>query len=775
MNSRSGRPLRILSLVALLVTAAAGAGFSSTSTQPMFAEIHRLEPAAERGAGFALAVAADDWPDWRGPRRDGTSTATGLPESWSPDGENLAWKAPYGALSTPVVFGDRLYLQNAAGAGATTQERIVALNADTGELVWEHRFNVTLSDAPPHRVGWASPVVDPETGNIYALGIAGTLFGLTPDGELLWQHYLSEVFGLVSTHGGRTVSPVIDQGNVIISGVTAGWGSMARGMHRFLAFDKATGQVAWVSSTGTQPYDTTYAPPIVVNVGGSRLLIAGGSDGAIHALKPSTGEIVWRFPMSKRGINTGVLLYGDRALISHGEENLADSRMGFLASIDATGSGELGGDAVDWSVFEHLGGYSSPVLDGERLYQIDNSANLVAFDAASGGTLWRQNLGTIQRASPVLADGKLYAGTRNGVFYILRPSADGVEILDRDELASTAIAPGNGDTEGEEFEPIIASVAIARGRIYMASESNIYAIGPVVAPASASGTAVPSESAGAPMGVPAHVQIYPQELVLESGEEVHFEARLFDAGGHRLPGSSAVVEWGVQGGLGTIGADGTFVASADPVRRGGAVTARVGDSLSNSARLRVSPPPPWRYDFDDMESVPPYWISALGKFQPDPQAGVLIKTNANPFLKRTRVYLGSSDLHDYTVQVDFNTATERRRLGDAGVIAQRYALIAFGTKQRLELQSWQPETARTTSVPASIRSGTWYTLKVNTENLPDGQVRVRGKIWPRDEAEPDEWTIDATDAMGSRYGSPGFYGDAHAVISFDNLEVVPNP
>src|SRR3989441_7307243 len=95
---------------------------------------------------------AGDWPDWRGPDRNGVSREKGLPEKWSLGGQHLAWKAPYGGRSTPVVLGDHLYLQNTAGKGETEQERILCLNADTGKLLWEYRFNVFQSDVPAHRV-----------------------------------------------------------------------------------------------------------------------------------------------------------------------------------------------------------------------------------------------------------------------------------------------------------------------------------------------------------------------------------------------------------------------------------------------------------------------------------------------------------------------------------------------------------------------------------------------------------------------------------------------
>ena len=107
----------------------------------------------------AVLLNGSDWPEWRGPARTGVSTEAPLPSSWSPTGENLAWKVPYGGRSSPVVFGDRLYLQNTSGSGEMEQERVMAFNADTGKLLWEHRYNLFTSDVPPHRIAWASPAV----------------------------------------------------------------------------------------------------------------------------------------------------------------------------------------------------------------------------------------------------------------------------------------------------------------------------------------------------------------------------------------------------------------------------------------------------------------------------------------------------------------------------------------------------------------------------------------------------------------------------------------
>ncbi|HEX9726347.1 MAG TPA: PQQ-binding-like beta-propeller repeat protein [Vicinamibacteria bacterium] len=709
------------------------------------------------------AAPTGDWADWRGPARDGRSPETGLPSHWSPDGENLAWKAPYGGRSAPIVMGDRLFLQNPAGEGETLQERILCLNADTGALLWEHRFNIYQSDVPPHRVAWASPAGDPATGNIYAFGVGGNLLALDHDGTLLWERSLGEDFGLVTTHGGRTVSPLIDGDLVIVSGLNSGWGNQARGGQRFFAFDKTTGETLWVSSPGGQPYDTTYAPFITTEIGGTRLLLAGGGDGAVHALKPQTGEPVWRYEISKRGINSGALVNGTTAIVSQGEENIDTSEMGLIAAIDATATGEIKKEQVKWEVPGFLGGYSSPVMDGDRVYQIDNGANLVAFDLETGNRLWTLSLGTIQRSSPVLADGKLYVGTANGTFYIIRPGAEEGEILDQDELGG-----------GAEIEEIIASVAVARGRVYLVSQEATYAIG---AGAASEDTVQEAAREMPPAGPATHVQVTPTELVLSPGENVQFAAWLFDEKG-RLSGRAEAAAWTLEGLEGTVGGDGEFTASTETVAQAGQIKATVGD-LSGTARLRVIPPLPWSEGFEgmDVDSVPRHWVSATGKYRVRQEEGnkVLVKLADNPFLKRTKTYLGPSDWSDYTVAIDVRASEQRRQMGDAGVIAQRYALILFGNHQRLELMPWQPETQRTVSQPFPWQADTWYRLKLQVENLADGTVRARGKAWPKSEPEPSDWTVERIDPIPNREGSPGIYADATNEVFFDDLEVTENP
>ncbi|MCP9495281.1 MAG: PQQ-binding-like beta-propeller repeat protein [Pyrinomonadaceae bacterium MAG19_C2-C3] len=714
----------------------------------------------------AHIASAGDWTDWRGPLRDGVSIEKNLPVKWSPAGENLAWKVPFGGRSTPIVMGNRVFLQNTTGKEATLQERVQCFNADNGKLLWEHSFNVYLSDAPPHRIGWASPVGDAASGNIYVFGGGGTLLSLSKDGKLLWERSLGEDFGLVTTHGGRTVSPILEGDLVIVSGITAGWGNQARAGHRFMAFDKRTGETVWVSSPGGRPFDTTYSPPIAANINGTRLLIAGGGDGSIHALKPQTGEPVWKYVVSKRGLNTGAVVKGTTAIITHSEENLDSNEMGLIAAVDAGAKGDIGKEQIKWNVKGWQGGFSSPVIDGERFYQIDNGANLAAFDISTGKQLWLFNLGTIQKASPVLADGKLYVGTENGKFFILKPSATGCEILDQDQLGTEA-AP----------EAIISSVAISDGRVFVVTDAALYCIGKK--------SSNPFEKLVMGGGLQrltadvtvAHVQVVPTELVLKPGEKINFRVRLFDEAGRFLREEPAA-SWTLEKLRGTVSTSGQYAAASDAIAQAGEVKATVGN-VTGAARVRVVPSLPWNENFETFapDTVPTHWVNTTGKFVVREVEGnkVLVKTSeGNSLVSRARAFMGASDLSGYTVEVDVRGVEKRRQMGDAGVIAQRYALVLFGNSQKLELAPWQPETARTVGIPFKWNADTWYRVKLQVENLPDNRVRARGKAWLASEAEPTAWMIERIDPIPNRQGSPGIFGNALSEVFFDNLKVTMN-
>src|SRR3954470_19241819 len=327
-------------------------------------------------------ISVGDWPEARGPHRDGRSDEKGLIEKWALNGQNFLWRAPFGGRSAPVVLGNRVYVQNPAGLGENMQERVMALDADSGKVVWEYRFNVFQSDVPPHRVGWASPAVDAETGNVYAMGVGASVIALNKDGKLLWDRSVGEEFAAFTTHGGRTTSPLIDGDLVIVSAAISSWGAGASRQHRFIALDKRTGDIVWLASPGGRPYDTNYSAPTIATINGMRLLISGSGDGGVYAMKPQTGEKVWGAVIAKRAVNTGALVVGNDVIVTHGDENLDVNELGMIGAIDGSLTGDI--KTVKWAQKGDQFGFSSPVVDGALIYQIENGSRPEAYDPPAG-------------------------------------------------------------------------------------------------------------------------------------------------------------------------------------------------------------------------------------------------------------------------------------------------------------------------------------------------------------------------------------------------------
>ena len=714
-----------------------------------------------------LQVDMGDWPELRGPHRDGTSLETDLPETWELDGENFLWRAPYGGRSAPIVMGDRVYVQNRSSRGTELQERVMALDANTGEMIWEHKFNIFQSDVPSHRVGWASPSADPETGNIYVMSGGAMVIALDSDGQELWRRSFGEEWAAFTTHGGRTGSPLIDGDLVIVSAAISSWGSKWNRAHRLMALDKRTGDIVYASAPGGRPFDTAYGPPTIATIDGQRLLIQGLGNGGVHAIKPQTGEVVWSFPAAQRAVNTAVVIKDDVVFMSHGDENLEGVELGMLAAIAGNRTGEL--TETIWNVKGMEFGYSSPVLDGDRLYQIDSGSTLHAFNTDTGEHLWELSLGNAQRANLVLADGKLYVGTNGGSFYIVRPSETGGEVLSQVRLpVSTDSCCGSEGTA----EQIVAGAAVSRGRVIFVTSDAVYAIGSV---RNQTGFAV-NEPAVVGQGAATHMQVVPTEMVLDPGDTVNLRARLFDSEGRFLREVDA--DWSLDGLEGNVTGDGTFTVSNDPILQAGVILASA-EGLTAESRARVVHPFPYEENFDSYEDgdLPPGWVNAqAGRFTISTLEGnrVFEKPPDNTIFGRARMFFGSPGMSDYTFQADVRAPTRRRQQADVGITAQTYSLVLYGTTRKLKLEPWEPEIERTVTIPFTWSPDTWYRMKLRVENLPDGQVRAQGKAWAVGESEPDEWMIDRVDPIGNRAGSPGLFLDAEYGAYLDNFVLTAN-
>ena len=705
---------------------------------------------------------ASDWPSWRGPNQDGSSSQTGLISSWSLEGENLVWKADFIGRSTPIVLNNRVYVIGRVGMDITEQERVACFDAETGDLLWEHRFNVFHSTIPFNRLGWTSLAGDRETGYIYAHTISGMFACFDKDGKVVWSHSLTEEYGRFTGYGGRTVTPVVDGDLVILSYLNTSWGNHAAMRHRYFAFDKKTGEVVWTTTPGGPPKDTTYPVAVVAEINGRRLLIDGNSDGHVYAMDVQTGEKVWGFQVSQGPLNASVVVDGTRVYASHNRENTDTTVIGRVVCIDGTGTGDITKSHELWRVDGIEAGYSSPAIADGRLYVVDSSANLHCLNGETGAVHWTHSLGTVGKGSPVVADGKIYVAEVNGQFHILQPGENECKTLSTVQI----------ERESGRYAEIYGSPAIAYGRVYFTTEEGLYCLGVQGASTSTQPVPVSAPSTVAmSTSTPASIQIVPTEILVQPGDSVQFSVRAFDDKG-ALIGEKAA-EWSLDGLSGAIGENGKLTLELSQVSQAGTVSAKIGD-LQNSARVRVIPPLPWQEDFESIEEgkSPPHWVRATNRFVVREMDGnkVLVKPPARRGLHRSNVYIGPPNMKGYTLQVDLLGTKPKRNLPDMGLIAHRYTLEMQGNHQRLQVLSWRSDLRMAKWIDFKWEPNVWYTMKM-TMDIVEDTAHVKGKVWLKGEPEPEEWTITVEDPLPNREGSPGIYGYSPAEIYYDNLKV----
>lgn len=706
---------------------------------------------------------SQDWPSWRGRSQIGVSAERNLVSSWSKDGQNLIWSDSWIGRSTPAVFDGRACANGRTGNNVSKQEIVACWDAETGTKLWEHTFSVTNTTVPFTRVGWGSVTGDSETGYLYALNIDGHFNVFDRDGRIAWSWRLAEELGRASGYGGRTSTPVIDEDSVILSVIGGLWGQYTGPpRHRYVSFDKRTGEVQWISTPGGNVADmNTQSVPIIAVINGRRLLIDGNADGRIYGLLARTGEKVWEFHLSQRGINVSPIIDGTTVYVAHSEENIDAGNLGRLVAIDATGRGDVTATHELWRVDELAVGFSSPAVHDNRLYIIDNSANLIALNTRDGSELWTTSVGTVGKSSPVWADGKLYVTEVNGNVTVLQPGTDGATVLDTEELAVE---------DGREAE-IYGSFAQAYGRLYFTAESGIYCIGDPTAPFEARDGTIPTFEDESVAGEIASLQIVPAEVILSAGESVSFRVLAFDSNGQALGARDAA--WSLEDMPGAqLSPSGSLSTASDSVNQGGKVVATVGN-LTGNAQVRVFGPLPWDENFES--GRPNFWIGGGGNLRAVDEGGqqLLRKGPSRTGIHRHAVYLGPADMSGYTIQADAMATEKGRRRPDLGLINSGYTLDLQGNAQRIQLQSWAAELRIDERVQFDWQPNVWYTLKLRVD-VDGGSALVRGKVWKRDDPEPSDWTVTAEDPVPVNQGSPGLVAYAPIDIFYDNVRVMEN-
>lgn len=328
------------------------------------------------------AARADDWPQWRGPQRDGVWREQGIVEKIPADGLKVVWRAPVGpSWSSPVIADGRVIVIDAELKAPVARERVLCFDAASGQALWSYSYEVTYPEwafDPNHANGpTATPAV--ADGHVYVLGGTGEVICLAAaSGEVVWRRDLAEEYEISVLQ--CRASPLIE-GELLILHPGAKPGAC------LLALDRRTGRDVWKALNE----GVSNSSPIIVTAGGKRQLIMWTAD-SLTSLDPASGAVFWREPMttSNNDGNATPVWDGARLLIS-----------GLMLHLDA----DKPGARIVWpenrGVSKRvLSNTSTPLLAGDLIFSCTNRGDLVCLDATTGAELWKTDKVTDHRSGP---------------------------------------------------------------------------------------------------------------------------------------------------------------------------------------------------------------------------------------------------------------------------------------------------------------------------------------------------------------------------------------
>jgi outer membrane protein assembly factor BamB len=398
----------------------------------------------------AATAGADNWPRFRGPNGTGVAADKVVPVKWGAG--DVLWKVelPGVGHSSPVVWGDRLFLQTSGAKG--NGRSLLCLDAGTGKQLWA-RAAPGGTAARIHRafntLASSTPATDGE--RVYAVFWDGkdvSLSAYDMKGEVLWKRDLG---AYISQHG-PGMSPMVYAGKVFVNNDQDGSAAL-------LAFDARTGAPAWKAER--KAFRACYSTPMVRQKagGGDELIVV--STAGITAYDPKSGAENWAYDWTFTGM----------PLRTVGSPVEAAGLI-FVASGDGSGArhfiaveppGNNGGrPKLAWSSVGRSFPYvPTPLARAGHIYLIDDNGSFLCHDAKTGDEVWKSPPLRVRFfASPVLIDGKIYAPSEKGDVYVFE-AAPTYKLLAKNSLG----------------EPVFASPAVANGRLYVRGKQHLFCVG----------------------------------------------------------------------------------------------------------------------------------------------------------------------------------------------------------------------------------------------------------------------------------------------------------
>jgi outer membrane protein assembly factor BamB len=371
-------------------------------------------------ASTAVAVAQNagpDWPQWRGPRRDGTLTSFTEPKIW-PDTLTQRWKIAVGeGYATPIVVGNRVY----QFSRQNENEIMRALEAETGKVIWEKSYPAPFemnSGARRHGPGPKSTPTYAD-GRLFTLGMSSIVTAWdAATGKELWRKPGGSLQPMFHT----AMSPLVDRGVMILHVGGHNDGALT-------AFDPATGAVKW-TWTGDGP---AYGSPIIAELGGTRQIVLFSQKNFI-GVNAANGQLLWSVPFESRSTTNSItpLVYGDTLIVSGQGKPLSAYT---VSNKDGKWAADLAWENPQLSM-----SFSNGVLVGDALFSMSplNSGQFFWADAKTGKALWMSPPRQGGNAAITRSGNLLFVLKDDGQLMVARADPSGFEPLKTYTVANSA-------------------------------------------------------------------------------------------------------------------------------------------------------------------------------------------------------------------------------------------------------------------------------------------------------------------------------------------------
>lgn len=402
-------------------------------------------------------MGGENWPSYRGPTDEGLVEDADLPLNWS-ETENVVWKTPIDgkAWSSPVIWGDRIFLTNAPEDGSRLS--VVCLDKNTGKVIYDKRLHTVALPQYCHPFNsYASPSPVIEEGRLYVSFGSPYNACLDPEtGDVLWERT-----DFVCNHfRGAGSSPVIYNNLLILH-------FDGSDEQYVVALDKQTGETVWRTDrsvefddideeTGKPERDgdwrKAFSTPTIAQVDGRDVLISLGSM-ALYAYDPNTGKELWRVEFI--GSHSGAC----RPVFEHGLIYAPTGAGAELWVIRPDGSGVITDSNVVWKQERAVPRRPSVLVVDDLVFMVDDSGVAACLKAHTGEEVWRKRLGGNFSASPIYSDGKVYFFDEDGKATVVKASRD-YAVLATNELESG----------------FMASPAVSGDALYLRTRTHMYRI-----------------------------------------------------------------------------------------------------------------------------------------------------------------------------------------------------------------------------------------------------------------------------------------------------------